>query len=110
MKKPTVKAQLAEANLNLDRTFLYHYTLLGEERSFNLILQMLDFNLKDLDDRIEDETNYAKENPPGSTYGSAGNDARRKVKKLQKARKEVVKTMTMFNQFVKQKSKSDKSW
>lgn len=62
-------------------------------------------DLYNIDKDIETEINFAKENPIGSTYSSAGSDARKRVKYMKKIRREQVKLIYIFENFIKQEKK-----
>lgn len=110
MKKPTTKNQLQEANDKISRIFYDMYRTIGGDKVLAMILAGYEEDLLSLDKDIENEQGFADENPAGSTYGSAGSDARRQVKYLKKARLEQVKLIDMFKSFIKQKIKTDKLW
>lgn len=80
---------------------------IGIENMYQFIKDDIDENLDHLDGEIEDEQAFAKENPPGSTYGSAGTEARKRVKYLRGLKKKHQEVDKMFQRFLKMKKKVD---
>jgi hypothetical protein len=83
---------------------------LGDEKILNYLLLSFQEDLKTLDNSIRDEQVFAKENPPHSTYGFAGTEARQRVKYLKRIRKERVLLNKKFNLCIKMKTRIDKMW
>jgi hypothetical protein len=102
MKKPPLKHQLQEANNTISRIFYDTLKAIGQDKVLELYLEGLKEDLYDYDKDIEDEQAFANE------YRSAGTEARKTIKYMKKVRKEHVKLIKMFEQFIKLKNKIDK--
>jgi hypothetical protein len=80
---------------------------IGEETIYQFIISALNEELEYIDQEIRDEQNFAKENPPGSAYASAGLEAKKRVKYLKKAKKTHSEVSKLFDSFFKMKKKAD---
>ena len=98
--------ELSELDIFLLRTL----NNVGEEKMLAHVASSLKENLRDLDKEIEEETAFAKENPPRSTYGSAGGEARQRVKYLKRVRKYQCELIRKFSLCIKMKDRIDKMW
>lgn len=78
---------------------------IGFERLTEFIQNDLEDDLEYTDAEIQSELNYAQENPPGSTYGSAGTEARKLVKHLRIVKKKQQQVLKLFTDFLKLKKK-----
>ena len=110
MAKMTIKEQLVAANNTINHIFNDMNNILGQDKIYTFILDGLEESLESLDEEIGGEQNFSEENPPGSTYSGAGNEARKQVRYLNKARLEQVKLIKMFSLFIKQRDKVKKMW
>lgn len=82
--------------------------LIGEDVILQWELSGLEDDLKLIEEEIQDEKNFAKENPPGSSYASQGADARKRAKYLDGVKKQKLQLVKLFQQFLKMKNKVDK--
>ncbi len=106
MAKKTNKQKIAELEGFITQTLAG----IGEEKLLNYLSFSLKEDLKRLDKDIEDEANFAKENPPRSTYGGAGTEARQRVKYLKRVRKYRCELIRKFDLCIKMKNRVDKMW
>ena len=102
------KEKLKIENEQLSRQRDTLLSVLGEEAVFQFIRNQLQIDIEDTEADLVSEQQFAKENPPGSTYGSAGNDARKRVKYLKNVKKQRQQMVKLFDNFIKQKAKVDK--
>ncbi len=109
MKKPSIKNQLQEANDKIARIFYDTLKAVGDDKTLQLYLEGLREDLSDYDRDIKDEQLFANENKYGA-YQSAGTEARKRIKYMKRVRKEHVKLIKMFEQFIKLKNKLNKMW
>lgn len=80
---------------------------IGEDKILEFVSDNIDSAIESIDDEIEDNLNFARENPPGSTYAGAGREAKSLVKHLRIVKKKHQQVKKMFESFVKMKKKVD---
>lgn len=100
MKKTKKQFQQEEID-NLKRAQCQYLDALGTNAIFAYLKLDAEQNLYDLDRDIEDEQSFADENPPRSTYSSAGAEARQRVKWFNKLRVEHEKKIDLLKQLIK---------
>lgn len=106
MKKDKVTLKNKYNDETIKKIFMMLCHVLTGEKVDELFMEGLKQDLLSLYNDIRRENIFADENPTGSTYGSAGSEARRRVKRLQKLRKEKEQLISMFEGFIKQKKKT----
>lgn len=98
------KQKLIAAEHKLSSIFNNVVRSVGIDTSYQLILESLEEELYDLDMDITEEEAFIRENATGA-YKSAGTDAKKYLKHLKNLRKEQLKLIKTFEQFVKQHKK-----
>lgn len=106
MKLSQKQQLITEKDILNDKINTFIKTI-GEQRILDFISDNIDTAIENIDEEIEDELNFARENPPGSTYASAGKEAKQMVKQLRIIKKKNQKVKKLFDSFVKMKKKVD---
>lgn len=102
--KVSQKQKLIDERNNLSNILDTMLEEVGEERIIQFLTGKLDENLEAIEERIEDEQNFANENKTGA-YRSAGTEARKTVKYLKTVKKKHLQLIKMFQEFLKIKQK-----
>jgi transcription termination factor NusB len=82
--------------------------IIGHDKVFQYITDMLEDEIEQTEENIQDELDFAKENPPGSAYASQGVEAKKAVKYLRGVKKQKQQLTKLFQQFLNLKTKVDK--
>jgi len=80
---------------------------IGEQQIYQIITDGLEEDIEYIDERIEEENNFANENKTGA-YKSAGTEAKRMVKRLKAIKKKKLEVLKSFKSFLSMKQKVDK--
>lgn len=108
MKPVSQKQKLIWENDQLNQRLVEFLNIIGHEKIYQYISELLEEEIEETEENIQDEIDFAKENPPGSTYASAGKDAKKAAKYLRGVKQKKQKTAKLFQQFLDQKKKNDK--
>jgi hypothetical protein len=106
--KVSQKQQLIWESQTNKKKFEEILRLIGEDVILQWELSGLEDDVELTEENIQDELDFAKENPPGSAYASQGVEARKAVKYLRGVKKQKQQLVKLFQQFIALKNKVDK--